>query len=71
MPMTFFDGKEKLADGTEVRFPRLNKVPGQVIITADGKSLPNGTYKDSQGKNFTVASGVIGQLDVPDAEPTV
>jgi hypothetical protein len=73
MGMTFFEGNKKLTDGTEIKFPRLNLVPGHPVIKKDGTPLANGTYTGDDGKSFTVAGGVVGQINVviPEPEPIV
>lgn len=65
--ITFYDGKAKLADGTAIKMPRQNLVPGLPVIKADGTNLPNGTYPDPQrpGTFFTVKEGKVGQLNAP------
>lgn len=68
MSMTFDIGKATLKDGTPVRFPRENIVPGQPVTkTADGKPLANGTYENPKkpGTSFTVKDGKVAQIDLP------
>lgn len=60
--MTFNVGKSKLSDDADITFPRQNIVPG-LPIYKDGKAMENGTYQTKDGKEFTVAGGVVGKVD--------